>query len=262
MKKLEIINLIQVTLKDVSLYLNTRSKQKNETNLITNKKGLINLPSRFKRNKFIALDKINLTINRGDRIAVIGANGAGKSTLLRLLAGIYVPSEGEATIPKYALPLLDKSIITSGLLSAVSACRAHYYYIKARYGELKELVKDENDFVDKVIEFAGLDEFRDTPIIHYSDGMRARLIFSLYTAIKYPFIVVDESLGTTDINFTQKASKRFDEFIENSSILMLASHSEALLKKYCNQAIYLKNGQLKLKGSINEVLQFYKENLS
>ena len=85
--------------------------------------------------------------------------------------------------------------------------------------------------------------------------MRARLIFSLYTAVKYPFIVVDEALGTTDINFTKKASAKFDEFMKNSSMLLLASHSEDLIKKYCNKAIYLENGQLKKKGSISEILE-------
>ena len=252
---------MQVILKDVSLHLPTANRViKQEKRNALKKRGL-NFSSRFKRNKFIALDNINLSIEEGERIAVVGANGAGKSTLLRPLAGIYVPTSGQATIPKYALPLLDRSIISDGVLNAITACRAHYYYIKARYGKLSEEIKNVDDFIERVLDFSELNDVKQTPIIHYSDGMRARLTFSLYTFVEHPFIVIDETFGTVDLKFTQKAFQRFDKFIESSSILLLASHSEKLLQKYCNKAILIKNGQLKMKGELSQVLKAYKNNL-
>ena len=251
---------MQVLLKDVSLHLPTANKLNtpNKSNGI--KKGGLNFASRFRRNKFIALDKISLSLKEGERVAVIGSNGAGKSTLLRLLAGIYVPTSGQASIPEYALPLLDKSIITDGVLTAITACKAHYFYIKARYGKLSDEIKNVNDFTERVLDFAELNDVRQTPIMHYSDGMRARLSFSLYTFFEHPFIVIDEAFGTVDKKFTQKSSERFDKFVNNSSILLLASHSDKLLEKYCNKAILIKNGQLKIKGELSEVLEAYKKN--
>ena len=247
---------MEVNLKDVTLLLKTAKK--NKVNNISKANKLSDFASRFRSNSFMALDSINLKLNTGDRIAVIGPNGAGKSTLLRLMAGIYIPTYGTASIPQYALPLLDKSILVSDLLGATSACKAHYFYIKARYGQLKNDNNNVDDFVNKVLEFAELQDVKDTPIIHYSDGMRARLIFSLYTSTIYPFMVVDEALGTTDVFFANKATKRFDDFLNSSSILLLASHSEQLLRKYCNKGILLTNGKIIYQGELNAVLRKYK----
>ena len=108
------------------------------------------------------------------------------------------------------------------------------------------------------MEFAELEDVKDTPIIHFSDGMRARLIFSLYTSTIYPFMVIDEALGTTDVFFANKATKRFEDFVNSSSILLLASHSEELLRKYCNKGILLTNGKIVYQGELNAVLKKYK----
>ena len=248
---------MKIELKKVSLHLKSSGNSKNQANLIKN--SLSSFATRFRKNSFVALDQIDLSLTSGDRVAVIGPNGAGKSTLLRLLAGIYIPTYGVANIPEYALPLLDKSLMISNLLGANEACKSHYYYVKARYGKLKNNYENADEFVEKVIEFAELDEFRHTPLIHFSDGMRARLIFSLYTSIYHPFIVIDEALGTTDAYFTKKAAKRFDDFVESSSIVLLASHSEELLKKYCNKGILLVNGKIIFKGELSEVQNKYKE---
>ena len=247
---------MEISLKDVTLHLKTTRKNKRDNVKKTNK--LADFASRFRGNSFVALDKINLKLNTGDRIAVIGPNGAGKSTLLRLMAGIYIPTFGVASIPKYALPLLDKSILTSELLGATSACKAHYFYVKARYGQLKNDNDNVENFVEKVLEFAELQDVKDTPIIQYSDGMKARLIFSLYTSAIYPFMVVDEALGTTDAYFANKATKRFDDFVNSSSIFLLASHSEDLLRKYCNKGILLTNGKIIFQGTLTAALKKYK----
>ncbi|RPF75837.1 MAG: ABC transporter ATP-binding protein [Rickettsiales bacterium TMED254] len=247
---------MKVELKDVSLHLKTSKKRKSK--IIKNKNSFTNFGSRFRDDYFIALDKINLNIKSGDRVALIGPNGAGKSTLLRLLSGIYKPTYGVASIPKYALPLLEKSLLISLHLDASAACRAHFYYVKARYGTLNNSYKNAEEFIENVLDFAELNEVRDTPLLHFSDGMRARLIFSLYTSIYHPFLAIDEALGTSDAYFTKKASKKFDDFVESSSILLLASHSEELLRKYCTKAILVLDGRIVLNDSLSKVLDTYK----
>ena len=248
---------MNVELKNVSLHLKTSQKHIKENR--THKTSLRGFTSRFRKNSFVALDEINLNLKSGDKVALIGPNGAGKSTLLRLLAGIYTPTLGSAKIPEYALPLLDKSLMISNFLGPIAACKAHYYYAQARYGKPRNDYKNIDDFVEKVINFAELAEFKETPLIHFSDGMRARLIFSLYTSFYHPFIVIDESLGTTDAYFTKKASKRFDNFVKKSSIVLLASHSETLLKKYCSKAILLVNGRIINTGNLKTILNQYKK---
>ena len=248
---------MNVELKDVSLHLKTskkiNSKRREKKNSITN------FGSRFRDDNFVALDKINLNLKSGDRIALVGPNGAGKSTLLRLLSGIYIPTSGVASIPKYALPLLEKSILISQYLDASTACRAHFYYVKARYGTLKNSFKNAEEFIENVLDFAELKGVGDTPLLHFSDGMRARLIFSLYTSIYHPFLAIDEALGTSDAYFTKKASRKFDDFVESSSIVLLASHSEELLKKYCTKAILVIDGKIILNDSLSKVLDTYKK---
>lgn len=246
---------MKVELKNVSLNLITSRKYSKSNSKEKNK--LTDFASRFRKNSFLALDNINLNINEGDRVAIIGPNGAGKSTLLRLVSGIYLPTTGIANIPQYALPLLDKSLLVSQYLGANAACKAHYYYVKARYGTFKNNHGSADEFVEKVLNFAELNDVGETPLIHYSDGMRARLIFSLYTSIYHPFLAIDEALGTSDSYFTKKASKKFDDFVDSSSILLLASHSEELLKKYCSKAILLVNGKIILNGKLSKVLDAY-----
>ena len=248
---------MKVELKNVSLHLKTSRKHKSKSR--KNQNSISNFGSRFRDDYFVALDKVNLNIKSGDRIALIGPNGAGKSTLLRLLSGIYLPTSGIANIPEYALPLLEKSILVSQYLDASNAIRAHFYYVKARYGELKNNYKNADEFIENVLDFAELKDVEETPLLHFSDGMRARLIFSLYTSIYHPFLAIDEALGTSDAYFTKKASRKFDDFVESSSILLLASHSEELLKKYCTKAILVVDGRIILNDSLSKVLDAYKK---
>ena len=245
-----------VELNNVSLHLpSSRNRGNKQTQ--NNKIGL-NFIERFVGNKFFVLKNLNLKIENG-RYALIGGNGAGKTTLLRLLSGIYVPTKGSLNLSQYALPLLNKSVLTSPILTGIEASKAHYFFVKARYGNFAKKFENIDQFVDSVFDFAELNDVRTMPLNQYSDGMLSRLIFALYTSITHPFLAIDEGLGMADENFYKKSQKRFDDYISNSSLILMASHSEGLLRKHCDKAILMEGGEITFCGSISEAFKIYRK---
>ena len=124
-------------------------------------------------------------------------------------------------------------------------------FVKARYGRFAKKFRNIDDFVDSVFDFAELNDVRQIPLNQYSDGMMSRLIFSLYTSITHPFLAIDEGLGMADENFYKKSQKRFDEYINNSSLILMASHSEDIVTKLRGGEIFFCDIK-KLKCNINE----------
>ena len=245
-----------VELNNVSLYL--PGSKKFQRKKISRKSNGLNFIERFVGNKFLALKNLNLKIDKG-RYALIGDNGAGKTTLLRMLAGIYSPTGGHLNLNQYALPVLNKSVLTSPILTGIEASTAHYFFVKARYGNFYKKFISINEFVDSVFDFAELNDVRNLPLNQYSEGMLFRLIFSLYTSITHPFLAIDEGLGMADEKFYKKSQKRFDEYINNSSLILMASHSEDLLRRYCDKGILMKGGEIIFYGEISEAFDIYRK---
>ena len=197
-----------------------------------------------------ALANLNLSINKGERVALIGHNGSGKSCLLRLISGIYKPSLGSINVETDVYPMIQKSFLTSVELSGVDAAKAFYLMSNNRK-------KDYQEYLDDILEFSGLGSYIYLPIRTYSDGMSARLLFSLLTSFNHDCLVIDEGFGTGDTNFYEKAEKRMKSFIDQTGTLILASHSEELLNKFCDRGIVLSKGSLVFDGSLSHALTFY-----
>ena len=208
---------------------------------LSKKKGLMTVK---------ALSNFNLSINKGERVALIGHNGSGKSTLLRLISGIYMPSSGSINIEVDIYPMIQKSFLTSDELNGVDAAKAFYLMSNNSRQNYKE-------YLDDIIEFSGLGSYIYLPIKTYSDGMSARLLFSILTSIKHDCLVIDEGFGTGDKNFYEKAEKRMKSFIDDTGTLILASHSEELLTKFCDRGIVLSKGSLVFDGPLSQSLSFY-----
>ena len=199
-----------------------------------------------------ALDDLSLTLKHGDRLGIIGHNGAGKSTLLRVCAGVYAPTQGSVQIEGRVSPLFNTSpgldsddtgyenIVTCGLFLGMTR---------------EEIVQKTPD----IEQFSELGEYLSLPVRTYSTGMLTRLGFAIATAIDPEILVLDEGLGAGDARFTERAEKRIDALVERSSILILASHSEALIQTMCNRAILMQNGSIQATGSVNEVLESYRK---
>ena len=197
-----------------------------------------------------ALDNVSLTIRHGDRLGIIGHNGAGKSTLLRVLAGIYEPSLGSITVDGDVSPLFD---VSAGLDPDDSG-----YENIVTCALLLGMSRDEIERKMPQIEaFSELSDYLALPARTYSTGMLVRLGFAIATAIDPEILLLDEWLGAGDARFAARAAKQVGAMIERSSIMLLASHSDELIRQMCNRVILLDNGRLLADGQTTDVLDMY-----
>jgi len=197
-----------------------------------------------------ALDNVSLTINHGDQIGIIGHNGAGKSTMLRMLAGIYEPSLGSITVDGHVSPLFSVSagldVDDSGYENIVTCAL------------LLGMSRDEIERkMPEIAEFSELSDYLALPARTYSTGMLVRLGFAIATAIDPEILLLDEWLGAGDARFAARAAKQVGAMIERSSIMLLASHSDELIRQMCNRVILLDNGRLLADGQTTDVLDMY-----
>jgi len=197
-----------------------------------------------------ALNDVSLDIENGDRVGLIGANGAGKTTLLRVLAGIYFPSRGELYSSGKISALLDASVG----LNAEATGRENII-LRGMYMDIHP--REMRARVDEIVEFTELGPYIDMPARTYSSGMMVRLGFAISTCMPAEILIMDEWLSAGDIRFLEKAQRRMEQFVGGSSILVLASHSPELLRKWCNRGIMLQNGRIAAHGSIDEVIKAY-----
>lgn len=246
-----------IILKNVSINfpiynINARSLKKRFLRLTTG--GKLNNNDDHKCIVIKALDNLSFELNHGDRVALIGHNGAGKSTLLRVLAKIYEPSEGQIQIKGKVSTLLD-------LMLGIDQESTGYENIIIR-GLLLGLSKKEiTAKIDQIAEFTELGDYLSVPVRTYSSGMQLRLAFGVATSINPEILLLDEVVGTGDAGFMKKAQTKLDEFIEQSSIMVIASHSSETVKKICNKGIVLQAGSIKYYGSIDSALDYYQTSL-
>jgi lipopolysaccharide transport system ATP-binding protein len=181
-----------------------------------------------------ALNNITLDLNDGDRLGVMGPNGAGKSTLLRTLAGVYHPTSGSIDVSGSIASLIDISLGMDSEATGYENIRMRAIMMGMKLKQIK-LIEEE------IAEFTELGKFLELPIRTYSTGMHMRLGFAVSTTVPADIILMDEWLSVGDSDFLVKAEKRLRDYIQKSSILVIASHSEDLIAKLSNQVIRLEH---------------------
>jgi ABC-type polysaccharide/polyol phosphate transport system ATPase subunit len=197
-----------------------------------------------------ALNDITLDIEDGDRVGLIGANGAGKTTLLRVLGGIYSPTRGELYSWGRISALLDVSVGLNPEATGRENIILRGMYMNIHPREMRP-------HVDEIVEFTELGPYIDMPARTYSSGMMVRLGFAISTCMPAEILLMDEWLSAGDARFLDKAQRRMEQFVGGSAILVLASHSPELLRKWCNRGIMLRNGRIAAHGQIDEVIDAY-----
>ncbi len=197
-----------------------------------------------------ALSHVSLRFENGDRVALIGHNGAGKTTLLRVLAGIYEPSAGSVTVEGRVTPMFDVSLGIDPESTGYENILLRGLFLGLTRAQVMARRKD-------IAEFASLGAFLDLPVRTYSAGMQARLAFAMATCIEPEILLLDEGIAVGDANFALKANKRLEHFIAGTGVLVLASHSEALVRRFCNKSVVLQHGAVRWVGELEEGLRLY-----
>lgn len=192
-----------------------------------------------------ALNNINLEINEGDRIALVGHNGSGKTTLLKVIAGIYHPTRGELHIDGDITSMIA---INAGLDMEATGLRNIH-----KLGMMRRLSRKVIDSrVEAIAEFSGLGDFLHLPVRTYSAGMLARLMFTVATEFEADILVLDEWLSAGDAAFMAKAAGRMHRMVEDAKIVVIASHDHDLVSQVCNRVCELNAGQIVFLGTLEE----------
>ena len=197
-----------------------------------------------------ALKNITLNAQDGDRIGLIGHNGSGKSTFLRLLAKIYEPTQGNIHIQGGVSPMLD-------IMQGIETEFTGYENIIMR-GTLLGLSRQQiKEKIAEIAEFSGLGDYLAMPIRTYSSGMRVRLAFAISTTTKPDILLIDEVFGVGDADFMSKARQKMISLLQESSIVVIATHANQLIREFCNKVILLESGELKYFGEVETGMQLY-----
>ena len=219
---------------------------------LTSKKEPSNINKINNSSKVLILKNINVFINKGDRIGLIGANGSGKSTILKLLSGIYKPSTGRIRGNLF-FPMIIRDLNVSEDLSGIDAAKAFYYQ-----HNLRAIGYFLNDFISEIEANSNIGDYFSRSIKYYSEGMRTRLMFSLLTSVRLSEnLAIDEGFGTGDKMFASQAEAKLDNFLGSEGSLLLASHSDNLLRQFCKRGWVMKQGRIIYDGPLEEAISFY-----
>src|SRR5215469_13064833 len=197
-----------------------------------------------------ALDSVNLSLRDGDRLGIIGHNGSGKTTLLRVLAGVYRPGQGTATIEGSVSSFTDLTLgmdpESTGWENIIFRCA----FMGMSFREAKRRSP-------AIAEFSGLGEYLNLPARTYSTGMFLRLAFSISTSVEPEILIMDEMISTGDSEFIEKAERRLREIVDKANILAIASHDMKVIQKVCNKVVWLEHGTIEQFGPPQHVVQAY-----
>lgn len=201
--------------------------------------------------KLYALRNINLKVDAGEFLGIIGKNGSGKSTLLKLIAKVLEPTSGRISVTGDVAPFLELGIGFQGDLTV----KDNVFLYGALLGMSQKEIANKYDWI---IDFSGLERFVDAKLKNLSSGMQVRLGFSITVSVETPILLVDEVLAVGDIDFQQKCYNTFESFKKNGRTILFVSHDLNAVEKFCDRVVLLENGQIKDIGDAYSVLHVYR----
>lgn len=208
------------------------------------------LLGRRKTTSFTALNDISFDIAEGEVVGVIGRNGAGKSTLLRVMAGIYRPDRGTVRTAGRVSLLAGLGVGFNVNLSG----RDNVYLYGSILGHRREVM---DKLMDEVVAFAELEEFIEEPVRTYSTGMRARLGFSVASAVWPEILLIDEVLAVGDAHFKERSTAKIRAMVGQAHSVVVASHSFSTLRQVCTRLLLFERGRLVMQGTPKDVIAHY-----
>ncbi len=196
------------------------------------------------------LKDINLDIKKGQSVALIGTNGSGKSTLLKLMTKIIYPNKGKIQVDGKLTSLLE---LGAGFHEDFTG-RENIYFNASIFG----LTRKEIDAkVDEIIEFSELKDFIDNPVRTYSSGMYMRLAFSVAINVQAEILLIDEILAVGDKHFQDKCFAKLMELKRSGKTIVIVTHDMSKVKQFCDRAVWLYKGEIRMDGKVSEVLDEY-----
>ena len=196
------------------------------------------------------LKNINLDIKKGETVALIGTNGSGKSTLLKLMTKILYPNKGTLETHGKLTSLLE---LGAGFHPDFTG-RENIYFNAAIFGLTRQEIDKR---IDEIIEFSELGDFIDNPVRTYSSGMYMRLAFSIAINVDAEILLIDEILAVGDQHFQDKCFAKLKEMKKSEKTIVIVTHSLGQVKELCNRAIWIYNGEVRMDGTPNEVVDEY-----
>jgi ABC-type polysaccharide/polyol phosphate transport system ATPase subunit len=201
---------------------------------------------------FWALRNISLEIKKGEKIGIIGPNGSGKTTLLKIIVGIATPTKGTVVTNGKIISLID---LEAGFHPDLSGLQNIYLN-----GMILGMSKKDIDLkLNKIISFADIGSFIDTPIYMYSSGMLLRLGFSIAIHAEPEILILDENISVGDKDFRKKALEVLDRLFSEDRTIIIASHDLDFIERNCRRVIWIHKGKLIADGSVRKVIDKYKK---
>lgn len=216
------------------------------------KPTLVERLTKGKDEEFWALKDVNLTIKKGERVGIIGPNGSGKTTLLKIIAGITTPTSGTVETHGKIVSLIDLEAGFHPDLTGVQNIYLNGMLLGIKRQDIQKKLK-------KIIHFADIGKFIDTPLFTYSDGMKLRLGFSVAVHTDPDILILDEGMGVGDLDFQKKVQIKNQDFFSQDKTLILATHWLDFIHNMCTRILILNNGKAISDGLPNQILSLYQK---
>ena len=240
-----------IRLDQVSLYRRTQEEFSYDL-----KKTLLSfLEGKYRKpSKKLILDKVDLVVNAGEKIGIIGSNGSGKSTMLKLICGILKPTTGNLWVKGEIAPLIELGAGFDPDLSVRDNIVLYGVMLGFSRKEMKERVFS-------ILDFAELQDYTFAPVKSLSSGMSARLGFAISTDVQPDILILDEVLSVGDESFKNKCQKRIDKLWDHHTTILVVSHGLEFIQQSCERAIWLDRGKIRFAGSTEETISHYLESV-
>ncbi|SRR5690606_29172444 len=201
------------------------------------------------------LSGFDLSVGRGSTVSIIGGNGSGKSTVLRLIAGIYIPSEGEIRTRGRVAAVVELGM---GLHPELTGSENVHLY-----GTILGMSRSETRArFSEIVDFAEIGDFIHVPIKYYSSGMLSRLAFSIAMASEPDILLLDEAMAVGDQAFRERCGERIAEHLNGGAAAIIVSHDLDVVRRYASEVIWLEAGRIRMRGEANEVVDAYLASMS
>lgn len=215
-------------------------------------KEIFSIKKKCYHKEFLALNGLSFDVEKGDAIGILGKNGSGKSTLLKMITGVLTPTSGTLEIEGKIAAILE---LGTGFNMEYTGVENIYLN-----GTMMGYTKEEMDEkVQGIIDFADIGDFINQPVKVYSSGMFARLAFAVASNVDPEILIVDEALAVGDTRFQMKCISKMKKLKEKGTTILFVSHATEQVKRFCNKAIWLKDGKIEAEGESSEIVDLYED---